>query len=241
MGSRLKNKVAVITGSGRGIGRAIALAFAREGACLVVNDIDLEVAHSVVEEARDLGVEAISGIVDIRDKSGAEALIKSAIDRYGKLDILVNNAGIHSDIALRNITEEDWDKTFDICLKAAFFCSQVTADYMVVQAKKEQQADGQPIARKIINITSGAGIHGNAGQAHYSSAKAGMIGLTKSNAKELARYNILVNAIAPVASTRLLNKVSDEVRKAFLTRLPLGRFGDVDKDIALVCVSTKMR
>jgi 3-oxoacyl-[acyl-carrier protein] reductase len=232
MGERLKNKVAVVTGAGRGLGRAISLAFAREGASLVINEIDAEALQEVTKELAAIGTRAVPVIADIRRKAEAEKVIQSAVGDLGGLDILVNNAGITRDLALHKMTEQDWDDVLDICLKAAFFCTQSAAKHMVARAKQEREEGKEPTPRKIINITSGAGIRGNPGQANYSSAKAGLIGLTKSTAKELARYNILVNAIAPLAWTRITMGMSEELKKAFLARVPLGRIGDPERDIA---------
>jgi len=233
---RLKDKVAVVTGSGRGLGRAIALAFAREGASIVVNDIDVEPAQEVTKEIEKLGGKAVYIVSDLRVKAEAERTIQAAIDNFGKLDILVNNAGITRDLPMYKMSEQDWDDVLNICLKAAFFCTQAAANQMTQLAKKEKEAGKEPKARKIINLTSGSGIRGNPGQANYSSAKAGLIGLTKSNAKELARYNILVNAIAPSAWTRMTLEMSEEWKKAYVAKIPLGRVGDPEKDIAPVAV-----
>ena len=236
MEQRLKDKVAVVTGAGRGLGRAIALAFAREGASLVVNEIDSEAVQGVIKDIETLGIRVVPAIADLRRKHEAEKVIQSAIDNFGQLDILVNNAGITRDLALYKITEQDWDDVLDICLKGAFFCTQAAANQMVALAKKEKTEGNEPTARKIINLTSGSGIRGNPGQANYSSAKAGIIGLTKSNAKELARHNILVNALAPVAWTRMTLDMTDDLKKAFVARVPLGRLGDPEKDIAPAAV-----
>ncbi|MEW6033714.1 MAG: glucose 1-dehydrogenase [Chloroflexota bacterium] len=234
MGTRLKDRVAVVTGAGRGIGRAVTLALAREGAAVVVNDIDPVPALEVVKEIEAVGARGLALVADIKQRAEAERLMKAAIDSFGRLDILVNNAGITRDLSLFKMQEKDWDDVLNICLKAAFFCTQAAASHMAAQAKQEKDGGREVSARKIINVTSGSGIRGNPGQANYSSAKAGLIGLTKAMAKELARYNILVNAIAPVAWTRITQQMSEELQKAFLTRIPLGRFGDPEKDIAPV-------
>jgi len=234
MGDRLKNRVAVVTGAGRGLGRAISLAFAKEGATVVINDIDAAPAQQVLQEVQALGSRGLVVAGDITQKSGAEGLIKTAAQNCGGLDIMVNNAGIMRDLSIFKMTEKDWDDVVDICLKGSFLCSQAAAFVMSDLAKNEKEAGGEIRARKIINVTSGSGIRGNPGQANYSSAKAGIIGLTKSMAKELARYNILVNAIAPLAWTRLTQSMSEDLKKAFLARVPLGRMGDPEKDIAPV-------
>ncbi len=232
---RLDGRVVAVTGGGRGIGRAICLAFAKEGARVVVNDVDIEPANEVAKEIEKLGQKAVVVQADVRYRDQAQRIVDAAIDNFGKIDIMVNNAGTTRDLALHRMTEKDWDDVVDIALKGSFNCTQAVAGQMVEQAKKELQG-GEAAARKIINLTSGSGVRGNPGQANYSSAKAGVIGLTKATAKELARYNILVNAICPFAATRITDGMSDELKEAFTKRVPLGRWGDPEKDIAPVVV-----
>lgn len=239
MGDRLKDKVAVITGSGEGIGRAIAIVMAREGAKVVVNNraprppLD---SGLVAKEINAAGGTAVHVFADISTLEGAEKVIKAAIDNFGTLDILVNNAGITRDLPLHRMTEKDFDDVMKICLYGAFNCAKVAASYMVASARKEKE-EGKPVAaRKIISFTSGAGIRGNPGQTNYSSAKAGIIGLTKALTKELARYNILVNAISPSALTKMTLDMPEEWMKAYVARIPLGRVGDPEKDIAPVAL-----
>jgi 3-oxoacyl-[acyl-carrier protein] reductase len=234
MTSRLSGRVAIVTGAGRGIGRAIALALAKEGASLIVYDFDVASAAAVVKEIETLGVKGAAAGGDIGKKADAERLVRAAVDDFGELDILVNNAGIVRDLSLFKMAEGDWDDVVDTCLKGTFLCSQAAAFVMSDMAKKEQEAGVALKARKIINLTSGAAIRGNPGQANYCAAKAGVIGLTKSMARELARYNILVNAIAPLAWTRPLESMSEQWKRAMLARVPLGRFGDPERDIAPV-------
>ena len=182
---RVKDKVALVTGAGRGIGAAAALRLAEEGAKVVVNDIVEENAQKVVQKIKDMGREAIAVIADITKMSEAERLIDTAVKQFGRLDILVNNAGMNRDKLIKDMTEKDWDDVINLDLKAAFFCCKFASKYMV------ENKYG-----KIVNIASRA-INGNPGQANYSAAKAGVVGLTKALALELGRYNITVNAVAP--------------------------------------------
>jgi len=218
MEKHLENKVAVITGSGRGIGRAIALRFAEEGAKVVVNDIDRDVAEEVVNEIKQRGGEAVVAVGSVANREEAQNIIKAAVENFGRIDILVNNAGIIRDALLLKMTEEQWDEVINCHLKGTFNCTQAAANYM-----KEQKSG------KIINITSWAGLYGNIGQANYCAAKAGIIGLTKSNAKELARYNINVNAIAPAAMTRMVESIPEQIRNQMLQMIPLRRFAEPEE------------
>ena len=229
MGERLKDKVAIVTGGGRGIGAAICTAFAKEGASVVVSDIDIEPAKEIAKRIEDQGGKAIAIKTDVCNRQEVEELAKATIDTFGKIDILVNNAAILRVVSMFKMTEKDWDEVVDICLKGSFNCTQAVTKYMVAQAKEEGK---EPPARKIINFTSASGIRGNPGQASYSAAKAGIIGLTKSNAEEFARYNILVNAISPLALTRMSESAKEDLEQ----RIPLGRLGDPEKDIAPVAV-----
>jgi NAD(P)-dependent dehydrogenase (short-subunit alcohol dehydrogenase family) len=215
---RLKDKVAVITGSGRGIGRALAIAMAKEGAKVVINDIDEEPAKEVVETIKKNGGEAVYCTNSVFPLSSAEAIIKKAIDSFGKIDILVNNAGVIKDAMVHKMTEEDFDIVINTHIKGSFCCTKAAYSYM-----REQKSG------RIINITSYAGIRGNVGQANYSAAKAGIIGLTKANAKEFGRYNITVNAIAPNAKTRMVESIPEDVLKSFAKQIPLGRFGEPEE------------
>lgn len=232
MCQRLKGKTAFVTGGGRGIGKAICLAFAKEGANVVVNDVDLEPVNEVVKEIESMGAKALAFKADVRSKQEVEGMVTAAVDKFGKIDVLVNSAGILRDMAMWKMTEQDWDDVVDISLKGTFICTQAVSNHMIAEARKERDAGKQPTARKIINLTSGAGIRGNPGQANYSAAKAGIMGLTKANAKEFARYNILVNALCPAAITRM----TESIQQILLERIPLGRIGDPEKDIAPVAV-----
>ncbi|TET40010.1 MAG: SDR family oxidoreductase [Dehalococcoidia bacterium] len=217
MGEALKGKAAVVTGSGRGIGRAIALALAAEGAKVIVNDpgvaldgteADKAVADEVVEEIRRMGGEAVANYDSVSSMEGGERIIKTAVDNFGRLDILVNCAGILRDRMIWNMTEEEWDAVINTHLKGHFACTKAACLVM------RQQRSG-----RIINITSTSGLHGNAGQANYSCAKAGVTGFTKSCALALGRYGITVNAVCPAAATRMTATIpSDRLRQLMAQR-----------------------
>ena len=188
---RLKNKVAVITGAGKGLGRAYAVAMAKEGAKVLVNDVDLESARIVQKEVQDMGGEALANGNDVSQWNEGKKIIETATRTWGKIDILVNNAAILKDRTLLKMTEEEWDSVVDVCLKGTFICSHFAVPYM-----REQKWG------RIINVTSASGLKGNFGQSNYSAAKAGIVGLTKTMAKELGRYGIRVNCISPRAITQ---------------------------------------
>ena len=183
---RLDDKVAVITGSGRGIGNAIAMLFSREGACVVINDIDEAVALETARGIEAGGGQAVVCVADIRKPEEARKLMDTAVGKFGKLDILVNNAGVARDALAGRMTEEQWDLCLDINLKGAFNCIRAASRHMM---KKGHNG-------RVINISSIVGLMGNPGQINYSAAKAGIIGLTKTLAKEWMRYGITCNAVA---------------------------------------------
>jgi 3-oxoacyl-[acyl-carrier protein] reductase len=196
MENMLENKVAIITGSGRGIGRAAALAFAREGARVVVSDIDNQPAEETVEDIKKAGGEAVAYTGDVTSPDFAEGIVKKAIDTWGALHIIVNNAGITWDAMIHKMSDEQWDKILDIHLKAPFKILRAAKPYFCDAAKKEIEETGKAVARKIVNVSSTSGTYGNVGQANYSSGKAGIIGLTKTMSKEWARYNVQSNCVA---------------------------------------------
>ena len=238
MGNRLKNKVAIVTGAGSeyGIGRATALLFAHEGAKVVVADISEEASRVVVKEIRNAGGTAISVITDVTDSDQVKKMVAQTIEEFDAIDILVNIAANYRDMSIIKMREEDFHEIVDVCLNGTFYCTKYAVGQMINQAKAEA-AQGKPVScRKIIHFTSGAGLRGNPGQANYSAAKAGVIGLTKSNAKEFARYNICVNAISPFALTPLTDLMPGDLKQTFETRVPLGRWGDPEKDIAPVAL-----
>lgn len=212
---RLIDKVAIVTGSGRGIGQAVALAFAAEGAKVVIAEFEEEVGKETLEKIKVAGGNGMIIPVDVSQKAQTEAMAQNTLDRYGKIDILVNCAGNSKTAMLHNLTEADWDAVISVHLKGTFNCIQAVAENMM--ARK---------AGKIINLTSAAGLTGTMGQINYSAAKAGITGVTKSAAKELARYNICVNAISPLADTRMTHTVlyDPKFREKSLARVPMGRF-----------------
>jgi 3-oxoacyl-[acyl-carrier protein] reductase len=238
MTDRLKNKVAIITGSGSeyGIGRAAALLFAREGARIVVADINEEASRAVVKEIKNAGGTAIHIPTDVTEVSQVKRMVKGTIRSFGTIDILMNTAADYRDMSILKMTEQDFHEIIDVCLNGTFHCTKYAVEYMITAARNEAN-EGKPVScRKIIHFTSGAGLRGNPGQANYSAAKAGIIGLAKSNAKEFARYNITVNAISPFALTPLTDLMPNDLKKTFETKVPLGRWGDPEKDIAPVAL-----
>jgi len=198
----LEGKVAIVTGAGGGIGRAHALALAREGARLVVNDLGgdrhgggkgSDAADRVVEEIKAAGGEAVASYETVSTREGADGILWAALSRFGKVDVLVNNAGILRDRTLLNMTQDELDRVLDVHLRGTFFCIQAVARQLKIQAK----------GGRIINTTSLSGMLGNFGQANYAAAKAGIYGLTRVAALELQKLGVTVNAIAPVALTRM--------------------------------------
>ena len=218
---RLKDKIAVVTGASRGVGRAIALAYAREGANVVVNYASNEAAaDQVVREIEAFGRKAVKIQGDVSRKEEATAVVQAAKDHFGRLDILVNNAGFSKPALLLKMTEEQWDQVVDLHLKGAFLCSQAAAQIM-----KEQKSG------KMINVTSVAGLVGTVGQINYSAAKGGLLSFTKSAARELARYNICVNVISlGIVATDMTEKIrSDEkLKEIYMRRILLERFAEPD-------------
>jgi 3-oxoacyl-[acyl-carrier protein] reductase len=218
---RLKDKIAVVTGASRGVGRAIALAYAREGANVVVNYASNEAAaDQVVLEIEALGRKAVKIQGDVSRKEEATAVVQGAKEHFGRLDILVNNAGFSKPAMLLKMTEEQWDQVVDLHLKGAFLCSQAAAQIM-----KEQKSG------KMINVTSVAGLVGTVGQINYSAAKGGLLSFTKSAARELARYNIGVNVISlGIVATDMTEKIrSDEkLKEIYMRRILLERFAEPD-------------
>lgn len=219
---RLKDKVAIITGGARGIGKKISQTFLKEGASVYIFDVNQEEGARTVGELQPAyDGKVIFFKVDITDEKNVEQSIEKIIEAEGRIDILVNNAGITRDNLILRMSLEDWKKVIDINLTGAFICSKHTVKYMVKNR-----------SGKIINISSIVGVHGNAGQSNYSSSKAGIIGLTKTLARELAGRNILVNAIAPgYIETEMTKKLSDKIKEKLMEQIPTGRLGSVD-DVA---------
>jgi len=226
---KLAGKVALVTGAAQGIGRAIALLLARNGADIVVSDINLEKAEETVKEIRAIGPKAMAVKVDVSNLSDVERMVEDIIEKLAKIDILVNNAGITRDKLILRMTEEDWDAVLGVNLKGTFNCTKTVIRHMAKQR-----------SGKIVNIASVVGEMGNAGQANYSASKAGVIGLTKTIAREYAQRGINVNAIAPgyietPMTDALPEKAKDELKKL----IPMERLGKPE-DVAeavlfLVC------
>lgn len=218
----LEGKVAVVTGASRGIGRAIALELGKQGAKVVVNYAGSEAkALEVVDEIKGYGTDAIAIQANVADADSVQSMIKEAISTFGSLDILVNNAGVTRDNLLMRMKEDEWDDVLSTNLKGVFLCTKAATRQMM------KQRHG-----RIINISSIVGVIGNAGQANYVAAKAGVIGLTKTSAKELASRNITVNAVAPgFIATDMTDELPEEVKAEMLKQIPLASFGD-PQDIA---------
>jgi len=222
---RLKDKVALITGAARGIGREIALRFASEGADIAVADIDLERATKTAQDIEALGRKALVLDLDVTDYAKLTQGINKILDKFKKVDILVNNAGITKDNLLLRMDDAEWDAVLNVNLKGTFNCTKAVSRLMIKQRYG-----------KIINIASIIGIIGNAGQANYSASKAGIIALTKTSAKELASRNINVNAIAPgFIQTEMTARLPEELKEKMQGAIPLARFGSPG-DVAAVCV-----
>lgn len=211
MSGLCEGRVVIVTGAGRGIGRAHALAFAAEGALVVVNDVGVALdgsetgegpAAQVVSEIEAGGGKAVANTDDVADFEGARSLVRTAVESFGRLDVLVNNAGFVRDRMLVNLDEAEWDAVVRVHLKGHFAPLRHAAEYWRAEAK-----DGRIPDARVINTSSGAGLLGSVGQANYSAAKAGIAGLTLVAAAELARYGVTVNAIAPAARTRMTEDV----------------------------------
>jgi len=212
---RLQGKVAIITGSGRGIGQATALKFAKEGAMVAVCDVD---EKSAIDTARMLeagGGEAMPFKVDVTDKISIQNMVEAVHARYGRIDILVNNAGIVADAQLKRMTDEQFDRVIDINLKGTYNCTKAVVDIML-----EQQSG------VILNASSIVGLYGNFGQTNYAASKFGVIGMVKTWARELGKRGIRANAVCPgFISTQIINGIPDKVIDALENKVPMGRLG----------------
>ncbi|MBI5184505.1 MAG: 3-oxoacyl-[acyl-carrier-protein] reductase [Nitrospinae bacterium] len=217
----LEGKTALVTGAGRGIGKAIALALAKDGANVAVSDIDQGSANQTAEEIKSLGRGSIGLKADVSRSEEVEGMFQAIVDKFGGVDILVNNAGITRDGLLVRMKDEDWSLVMKINLDGAFYCSRAAGKIMMKQRRGA-----------IINIASIVGVMGNAGQVNYSASKAGLIGLTKSSARELASRGVTVNAIAPgFIDTAMTQALNDKVKEKLMEQIPLGRLGS-SEDIA---------
>jgi len=218
---QLENQIAVVTGAGRGIGRAIALKFAAEGADVVCVSRTAENSEKVANEVRVLGRKAWAHAVDVADAAAVSAAAEKILTECGKVDILVNNAGVTRDGLLMRMSDADWDAVLNTNLKGAFLVTKAFSRSMIKQR-----------SGRIINISSVIGLIGNAGQCNYAASKAGLIGFTQSCARELASRSITVNAIAPgFIETDMTSELKEEMKTELLKRIPLGIFGQAD-DIA---------
>lgn len=217
----LRDKVALVTGAARGIGREIALNFARQGADVAVVDISLADAEAVASEIRNMGRRAVAVSGSVGNTEDVETFVGKISAELGRIDILVNNAGITRDTLLLRMKEEDWDAVLNVNLKGTFLCTRAVAKLMIKQKYG-----------RIINIASVVALSGNAGQANYSASKAGIVGFTKTVARELASRNITVNAIAPgFIATNMTDVLPENIKKELMVQIPLGRLGSPE-DIA---------
>ena len=214
-GKGLEGRVAIVTGGSRGIGRAVAQCLAEDGASVVVSGLDLARCEVAAKELESVGVPVLGVVADVARREDVERLVDQTKERFARIDVLVNNAGITRDALLVRMKDEDWDRVLDVNLRGAFLMTRAVAKVMM------RQKGG-----RIINISSAAGAMGNPGQANYSAAKAGLIGLTKATARELSRWGILVNAVAPgLIDTDMAAAIPADAREALLSQVALGRIG----------------
>lgn len=254
---KLDGKVAIVSGSGRGIGREIALKLASEAASVVVNDLDEAPAKQTVAEIEAAGGTAVAVVGSVTDDGFAERFVRTAVDEFGGLDIIVNNAGYTWDSVIQKMTDEQWDAILDVHLKAPFRILRA-AQPVISAAAKAASAAGEAVpCRKVVNVSSIAGLGGNAGQANYAAAKAGVSGLTRTLAKEWGRYNVTVNTVAfGVIKTRLTSAADDggtidiagrelkvgvsrQILASMETQIPLGRAGTPQEAAGAVYLLTQ--
>jgi 3-oxoacyl-[acyl-carrier protein] reductase len=240
---KLQGKVALVSGSGRGIGREIALKLAREGASVVINDLDAEPAALTVQEITAEGGRAVACVGSVTDAEFAPRFVQTAIDQFGGMDIIVNNAGYTWDNVIQKMTDDQWEAMLAVHLTAPFRILRAASDFIREAARREAD-EGHPVFRKVVNISSTSGVYGNAGQANYAAAKAGINGLTKAMAKEWGRYKVNVNSVAfglimtrlteatahsgaqiDIAGQQIKVGVRPEILKNAESLIPLGRGG----------------
>ena len=211
----LQDKVSIVTGAGQGIGRDIALSLAAEGSKIIIADINYQTAETAAKEIEGIGIEAMPYELDVTSSEKVKEMADKVLDKFKRIDILINNAGITRDNLILRLKDEDWDQVLAVNLKGAFNCIKAVSKVML-----------KARSGRIVNISSIIGLIGNAGQANYSASKAGLIGLTKSAAKELGSRGINVNAVAPgYILTAMTEKLSEEVKSAMLKQIPLRKFG----------------
>ena len=222
---RFQNKVVLVTGSTRGIGKAIAKSFAKEGATAIIMGRNQELADQIRDEIIKDGFKAESFVCDVTNAENVQEIVNKILDKQKSIDILVNNAGMTKDNLLLRMSESDWDQVINVNLKGVFNCTKVVSKVML-----------KARSGRIINIASIIGILGNAGQANYAASKAGIIGFTKSIAREFASRNITANAVAPgYIETDMTSELSEKNKEAILKNIPLGKLGKVD-DVAGLCL-----
>lgn len=212
---RLKDKVAIVTGAGRGIGQATSVKFAREGAKVVVCDLSADSVAETVALCEAEGAQTLGAIADVTDVKSLESMVQATLKKFGRIDCLVNNAGIVADAQMKNMTDEQFDKVIAVNLKGVFNCTKVVVDTMIAQK-----------SGVILNSSSIVGLYGNFGQTNYAAAKFGVIGMAKTWARELGRKGIRSNAVCPgFVSTSILSTIPEKVIKALEDKVPMGRLG----------------
>jgi 3-oxoacyl-[acyl-carrier protein] reductase len=220
---RLKNKIAIVTGSAQGIGLATAIRFAGEGACVVVADLRATAVQAAVDSLRAAGGQAIGAVVDVTQRESIDAMVAAAKAEWGRIDVLINNAGITKDARLAKMTSAQFDSVIAVNLKGVFECTQAVAETMVAQG-----------SGSIVNASSVVGLYGNFGQTNYAATKAGVIGFTKTWARELGPKGVRVNAVCPgFVRTSILESIPDDVLAKMVAKVPLGRLGTAEEIAAV--------